>query len=54
MVALRLNLDVPAGSNCLTLSFRYLSEEWPMFVGQGYNDGFLAGLARRAVDHDEP
>jgi outer membrane protein OmpA-like peptidoglycan-associated protein len=44
VVALRINLDVPAGRNCLTLTFRYLSEEWPVFVGQGYNDGFLAEL----------
>jgi outer membrane protein OmpA-like peptidoglycan-associated protein len=44
VVALRIDLDVPAGRNCLTLAFRYLSEEWPGFVGQGYNDGFLAEL----------
>jgi outer membrane protein OmpA-like peptidoglycan-associated protein len=44
VVALRLDLNVPAGANCLTLTFRYLSEEWPGFVGQGYNDGFLAEL----------
>jgi outer membrane protein OmpA-like peptidoglycan-associated protein len=44
VVSLRIDLDVPPGRNCLALTFRYLSEEWPTFVGQGYNDGFLAEL----------
>jgi outer membrane protein OmpA-like peptidoglycan-associated protein len=44
VLALRVNLEVPTGANCLTFSFRYLSEEWPEFVGGGFNDGFLAEL----------
>jgi outer membrane protein OmpA-like peptidoglycan-associated protein len=44
VAALRIDLDVPVGRNCLTLAFRYLSEEWPGYVGLGYNDGFLAEL----------
>jgi outer membrane protein OmpA-like peptidoglycan-associated protein len=41
---LRLNFTVPAGNNCMSLKFRYFSEEWPEFLNQGFNDGFLAEL----------
>ena len=41
---LRLNLTVPPGTNCVSLKFRYFSEEFPEFLNQGYNDGFLAEL----------
>ena len=43
MVVLRLDLAIPAGANCLSLRFRFFSKI-PNFVGQGYNDGFLAEL----------
>jgi outer membrane protein OmpA-like peptidoglycan-associated protein len=47
--ALRLNITVPQGTNCVSLKFRYFSEEYPEYVGQGYNDGFIA-----EVDPSDP
>ncbi|MGI8558417.1 MAG: choice-of-anchor L domain-containing protein [Solirubrobacteraceae bacterium] len=41
---LRIRLQVPKGSNCLSFRFRYLSEEFPEFVGSIYNDAFIAEL----------
>lgn len=42
VAVLKLNFTVPSGTNCITLKFRYLSEEFPEYVNQGYNDGFIA------------
>ena len=42
VVALRLSFRVPAGTNCISLKFRYLSEEFPEYVNTTYNDGFIA------------
>jgi hypothetical protein len=40
---LRIDLDVPVGVNCLLgMDFRFLSMEWPEFVGTQYNDAFIA------------
>ena len=44
LVTLRLDLSVPANLNCLSLDFRFLSEEFPEFVGQSVNDAFVAEL----------
>lgn len=41
---LRLDLDVPEGSNCLSIDFRFLSEEFPEYVGSSFNDAFIAEL----------
>jgi hypothetical protein len=41
---LRVNLSVPAGRNCLGIDFRFLSEEFPEFVGSGVSDSFVAEL----------
>ena len=41
---LRIDLTVPAGRNCLSFDFRFLSEEFPEFVGQAFNDAFIAEL----------
>jgi uncharacterized repeat protein (TIGR01451 family) len=41
---LRIDLDVPAGANCLSINFRFLSEEYPEFVGSPFNDAFIAEL----------
>jgi large repetitive protein len=41
---LRLDLNVPAGANCLSFDLAFQSEEFPEWVGQGFNDGFLAEL----------
>jgi hypothetical protein len=41
---LRIDVNVPSPANCVTLSFRFLSEEFPEFVGGDFNDGFIAEL----------
>jgi len=43
-VVLKIDLKVPAGANCLSFGFRFLSEEYPQYVGKKYNDGFIAEL----------
>ena len=42
VTVLRIDLNVPEGANCLTIGFRFLSEEFPGFVGGSYNDAFIA------------
>jgi hypothetical protein len=41
---LRVGVDVPAGANCLSVDFRFLSEEYPEFLTGMFNDAFLAEL----------
>ena len=41
---LRIDLDVPGDANCVSISFRFLSEEYPEFVGSFFNDAFIAEL----------
>jgi subtilisin-like proprotein convertase family protein len=41
---LQLGVNVPAGANCLALDYRFLSEEFPEFVGTDYNDAFIAEI----------
>ncbi len=41
LVTLRVDLDVPPNVNCLTMDFRFLSEEFPEFIGSQFNDGLL-------------
>lgn len=38
----RIRLIVPRGANCLSFRFKFLSEEYPEFVGSEYNDAFIA------------
>lgn len=42
VTVLRIELEVPAGHNCLSFDFRFLSEEYPEYVGSSYNDAFIA------------
>ena len=46
VTVLEIDLDVPAGRNCLTFDFRFLSEEFPEFVPPQFlfNDAFIAEL----------
>lgn len=44
LITLRIDLQVPQNRNCLTLDYRFLTEEFPEFVGSQYNDAFLAEL----------
>src|SRR5438874_3559442 len=41
---LRVDVNVPGGLNCLRVDFRFLSEEFPEYVGSQYNDAFIAEL----------
>lgn len=42
----RIRLRVPRGANCLSFRFKFLSEEFPEFVGSEFNDAFLAEVGR--------
>jgi hypothetical protein len=42
VTTLRMNVNVPAAANCLALDYRFLSEEFPEYVGSAYNDAFIA------------
>lgn len=44
VTVLRIDVDVPLGANCLAFDFKFLSEEYPNFIGGKYNDGFIAEL----------
>ncbi len=44
LVQLALRVHVPASKNCLHVDFKFLSEEFPEFVGSNYNDAFTAEL----------
>ena len=44
LTILRLTLRVPSQSHCLSFRFRFLSQEFPQFLGSIYNDGFIAEL----------
>lgn len=41
---MRVDLNVPKGANCLSFDFRFLTEEFPEFVGSDFNDAFIAEL----------
>lgn len=41
---LKVDLAVPAGANCLAFDFKFLSEEYPAWVGTAFNDAFIAEL----------
>jgi hypothetical protein len=43
-ITLKLDINVPAGANCVGFDFRFLSEEYPEFVNAGFNDAFIAQL----------
>jgi len=42
----RLDLDVPAGTQCLGFDYVFASDEYPERIGSVYNDGFVAQLDR--------
>lgn len=44
VTVLTVELAVPAGANCLSFNFKFLSEEFPEYVGREYNDAFIAEL----------
>ncbi len=44
LTILRLTVRVPQNASCLSFRFKFLSQEFPKFVGDIYNDGFIAEL----------
>ncbi len=44
VVIMRIDLRVPKGHDCLSFDFRFLSEEFPEFVNDDFNDAFIAEL----------
>src|SRR5215207_733113 len=44
VTVLKVDLNVPALANCLSIDFRFLSDEFPDFVNTSYNDAFIAEL----------
>lgn len=44
LVQLALQLRIPPNMNCASFDFSFFSEEFPEFVGSGYNDTFTAEL----------
>ena len=41
---MRIDLRIPRNANCLSFRFRFLSEEYPEFIGEEFNDAFIAEL----------
>ena len=41
---MKIDLAIPTGANCLSFNFRFLSEEFPVYVGTAFNDAFIAEL----------
>lgn len=41
---IRIKVRTPKHANCLSFRFRFLSQEFPEFVGSPYNDAFIAEL----------
>ena len=42
----RITVKVPKGASCLSFRFRFLSNEYPTWVGSQYNDAFIVELDR--------
>jgi hypothetical protein len=41
---LKVDVQVPLSANCLSLDYRFLSEEFPNYVGSSFNDAFFAEI----------
>jgi hypothetical protein len=50
VLILRIDMRAPRGANCLTFRFRFLSEEFPEFVNDIFNDAFIAELEESEWD----
>ncbi len=47
VVRIPVNVGSETGLNCLSFDFRFLSEEYPDFIGEEFNDAFIAELLPR-------
>jgi hypothetical protein len=43
---MKIFLRIPRGANCLSFNFRFLSEEFPEYVDDLFNDAFIAELGK--------
>jgi hypothetical protein len=50
VVIFRVDLRVPKNASCLSFSFRFLTEEFPEYVGTDFNDAFIAELGGSTWD----
>jgi hypothetical protein len=50
VTTLKIDVDVPANATCLSVRFRFYSEEFPEWTGDVYNDAFLMELDRNTWD----
>lgn len=50
VTTLKIDLDVPQNVSCLSLRFRFYSEEFPEWVGDEFNDAFIAELDQTTWD----
>ncbi|HEX5983941.1 MAG TPA: choice-of-anchor L domain-containing protein [Solirubrobacterales bacterium] len=46
VVIWRIRVKVPQGANCLSFRFKFLSDEYPEWVGSEYNDALIAEVGR--------
>ena len=58
VVIWRIRVHVPKGANCLSFRFKFLSDEYPEWVGSEYSDALIAELRHspswRASDNQDP
>ena len=54
VVIMRIYLRVPASATCLSFRFRFLTEEFPEFVDDIFNDAFIAELDDSTWDASGP
>lgn len=52
IVQLELKLKVPEGATSLTFDFKFFSEEFPLFIGSSYNDGFVVEVGESTFTVD--
>lgn len=45
-VVLRVDLTIPQRARCLSITFRFLSDEFDEYIDSPFNDGFVAEFAR--------